>query len=155
MIIMNYPIHGILHPCIFQISHRSRMPILFSKCICFLVPSTPICPGPFQNLKVAIHGNIGARICIPWALICSGPFQHFSKVAIIGSKSACPFIPWALIRPSLFQQLEVTIQGSIGACRFIPSSSIAGMNTHSSLFQVPSLFHAHLHIAYNLPVTYR
>ena len=76
------------------------------------VPWALICSGPFQQFKVTILSSTRARIFIPWALICSGPFQHF-KVAILSSIGARVFIPRALIRPGPFQQFYMTILSSI------------------------------------------
>ena len=56
-------------------------------------------------------------ICF-WTPIWPCPFQEL-KVTILGSISACPCIPGALVRPGPFQQSKVTIQDSIGACIFI------------------------------------
>ena len=90
---------------IFQITHQSRIPILFSGLICVCVPRTTIQPCPFKQLKV---GSVCTCPFIPLTLIRPGPFQQL-KVTILGSIGTCPYVPRTVIRPALFQQLQVTI----------------------------------------------
>jgi hypothetical protein len=74
---------------------------------------------------VAVLSSLSARSFIPWTLIRPAPFQQL-KVTMQGSIVACPFISWALILicRAPFQQLEVTIDSSVGACSFIPWANI-------------------------------
>jgi len=88
---------------------------------CPFIPGTTICPGPFQQFKMAIPGSIGTSPVITWAAIRPGPFQQF-KMTILSSIGARPYIPWTLIVPSPFQHLKVNILRSTGTCAFIPSA---------------------------------